>query len=161
MLEKQTSQDQKISSNTYFTLKAKDVSIDVSLAPYNVVVSRDQKNMELDLKLAGKVTTSTGETMFSSGSFVFDAHFKLIDTKIYITLKNYSLDFPDMELSLADSREELEKIVGKTVLIDTSSLDIPVEEIQASIMDGEETTKIIKKVLAVLQTNSLLTPFAR
>jgi len=85
-IEKAGKNDTKISSAHSMTVRAPNGSLDVTLTPYNIIVSKDQKNIELDFKLAASGSMRE-EGVTLSGSVMIDGNVKIIDRQVYFLIR--------------------------------------------------------------------------
>lgn len=172
-LDKYDSSDFKEMGKENISAEGSFGKIDISIEKYTSILSLLTRSQEADMTAKATFTLNLpgsyeynettddyeqtpGKTV--SGDLSIDGSMKMIDRDMYLTLRDYSfnIDLPETErVSIDEFLKNLAQYKGKTVKI-----SIPSSESTTKLSSAEMLSQL-KKVLMVLDTNSLLTPYKK
>lgn len=141
--------------NTHFTLKSKSANVSIDIDPYNIILGKDRKNIEIDAKISGMIDIQKE----GSASGYIDGNIKIIGSDLYITLRDYKVGTTLIGNSESDDIiKTLSEMKGKTY---HQKFDTDITKAIESVRkDPLEITKKINQIFNILSTESLLTPLA-
>jgi len=149
-LEQYQNSDSKETGNMHFTLRSTDASLDIDIDQYRVVQSQDMQNMEIDIHMSVRVTSEEGTL-----SLTLVGNMMLVNNSLYFTLRDYSLSTTIDDQMIEEWKKILNTIKWKTY---HQKLN---KELVDSLEDSKKSLEMTEKLLAILETESILTPVAR
>ncbi len=110
-IERAKNNDMRETGDMHFTLKSNKDNVSVNIDTYRIVQSRDMKNMEVDIRISMQ---ASGSQIGGQISGSIDGNVTIIESDLYITLRNYTLSSTIMDSEFAEIRQLFDTVKGKT-----------------------------------------------
>lgn len=149
--------DQKQTGNMSFSLRSSEVDVGLQIESYKMVVSKDGKSLEMNMKFNVFVKENkTNET----SKIMIDGSMIILGEDIYISLKDYSLTPPKDIMVDVEMIEEVLSALKWKVYHQKASKTYA-ESIIENANNNEIVIKMINDTLDALHKESFLTPIAK
>lgn len=149
--------DQKGSGDMHFTLRSNETDVTISINPYKITSSSNDKNIEIDAKITINVIQKKLNDRFE---IMIDGSVKLIDHDIYISLRDYAIIPPkSQQVNISSYIETIKEMKGK-VYHQKLTHELA-SALAKETKQKEFILKSIEPMLDILMNNSILTPIAK
>jgi hypothetical protein len=110
-IERAKNNDMRETGDMHFTLRSQKADVTINVDTYRIVQSRDKRNMEVDMRISMQ---ASGSQIGGQISGSIDGNITIIGSDLYMTLRNYTLSTTVMDSELAEIRQMLDTVKGKT-----------------------------------------------